>query len=213
MGCMILVEGLDLAGKSTLVKGLEQRLAEHGWQVAVRHGDLCEQNPVAQVTRQMMRWDPGFKPDEGAPLFLASHLWDLRNFQLPCRPDQIHLQDSCALRSLAFERVLGKPFYAQQLESVVDRLPRFDAAYVLTASLKNRQERFRGRELNDLHDSFMLSDPVRFSRVDSELMHLCVEKCGAKLINTDDFEAEPLLEFVWRDLERRLRSSISVGAA
>ena len=213
MGRMILIEGLDLAGKSTLVKGLERRLAEHGWQVAVRHGDLCEENPVAQVTRQMMRWDPGFKPDEGAPLFLASHLWDLRNFQPPCHPERIHLQDSCALRSLAFERVLGKPFYAQQLESVVDRLPRFDAAYVLTASLKNRQERFRRREQNDLHDSFMLSDPVRFSRVDSELMHLCVDKCGAKLINTDDFEAEPLLEFVWRDLERKLLRAQSAGAA
>ncbi|MFA5508724.1 MAG: hypothetical protein WC314_17225 [Vulcanimicrobiota bacterium] len=204
MGRMILVEGLDLAGKSTLIQGLEKRLTERGWLVEVRHGDLCEQNPVAGVTRQMMRWDPGFKPDEGAPLFLASHLWDLRNFQPPIRPNHLHLQDSCALRSLAFERILGRRFYARQLESVVDRLPGFDAAYVLTASLKNRRERFLKRAQNDLHDSFMLSDPVRFTLVDSELMHLCVEKCEAKLISTDDYTVENLLEYVWQDLARKL---------
>jgi thymidylate kinase len=204
MGRVILVEGLDLAGKSTLVSGLEKRLASRGWQVKVRHGDLCEGNPVAKVTRQMMRWDPGFKPSEGAPLFLASHLWDQRNFEPPRRASAVHLQDSCALRSLAFERVLGQEFYAQRLEEVVDRLPVFDAAYVLTASLKNRKERFQRREENDLHDSFMLSDPVRFSRVDSELLRLGVEKCGAKLVCTDDFDAEQLLDFVWGDLQGKL---------
>lgn len=204
MGRLILIEGLDLAGKSTLVRGLERRFAETGWQVRMCHGDLCEENPVARVTRQMMRWDPGFKPAEGAPLFLASHLWDLRNYQPPTKPNEVHLQDSCALRSLAFERILGQEFYAQRIEEVVDQLPRFDAAYVLTASLKNRIERFRKREQNDLHDSFMLSDPVRFSRVDSELLRLGVTKCAAKLVCTDDFDPEQLLDFVWADLQRKL---------
>lgn len=205
MGRVILVEGLDLAGKSTLVRGLQRKLVDAGWRVRMCHGDLCEENPVARVTRQMMRWDPGFKPAEGAPLFLASHLWDLRNYQPPAQADEIHLQDSCALRSLAFERVLGQEFYAQRIEEVVDQLPRFDAAYVLTASLKNRVERFKEREQNDLHDSFMLSDPVRFSRVDSELLRLGVAKCGAKLVCTDDFDVDQLLEFVWVDLQRKLR--------
>jgi thymidylate kinase len=204
MGRVILVEGLDLAGKSTLVRGLEERLSGRGWQVRVRHGDLCQENPVAKVTRQMMRWDPGFQPSEGAPLFLASHLWDLRNFQPPRRVNGLHLQDSCALRSLAFERVLGKEFYAQQLEEVVDQLPVFDAAYVLTASMKNRKERFMKRQENDLHDSFMLSDPVRFARVDSELLRLGVEKCRAKLVCTDEFDAEQLLDYVWNDLQNKL---------
>ena len=204
MGRLILVEGLDLAGKSTLVDGLARRLQARGWKAKVRHGDLCETNPVAKVTRKMMRWDPGFSPAEGAPLFLASHLWDLRNYKPSRDRRAVQIQDSCALRSLAFERILGCEFYAQRLTEVVEQLPNFDAAYVLTASIKNRKERFAKREKNDLHDSFMLSDPVRFQRVDSELLRLGVEKCGAKLICTDDFGPEALLDFVWSDLEAKL---------
>lgn len=204
MGRLVLVEGLDLAGKSTLIEGLQQRFDREGYQVTVRHGDLCSDNPVAQVTRQMMRWDPGFSKDEGGPLFLASHLWDQRNFRPSQDPGHIHIQDSCALRSLAFERVLGNPFYAQRLEEVVKALPEFHAAYALTASLVNRKRRFAEREKNDLHDSFMLSDPVRFSRVDSELLRLCVQRFGAKLVCTDDMDAAELLNYVWADLNRRL---------
>ena len=63
------------------------------------------------------------------------------------------------------------------------------------------------REKNDLHDSFMLSDPVRFARVDSELLRLGVQKCGAKLVCTDEFDVETLLDFVWKDLQEKLSST------
>jgi len=213
MGCMILVEGLDLAGKSTLIRGLEQRFKNLGWQAVTSHGDLCRENPVARVTRKMMRWDPGFNKREGAPLFLASHLWDERNFRLPDCDRYVHIQDSCALRSLAFEKILGEPFYAEKLSEVVDRLPKFQASYVLTAGLKNRMERFLKREQNDLHDSFMLSDPVRFGRVDGELLKLGAERLGAKLVCTDELGPDQLLNFIWEDLCRRLELSATSNRA
>jgi thymidylate kinase len=203
MGRMILVEGLDLAGKSSLIEGLAHHYRRLGWTVTVSHGDLCADNPVGRVTREMMRWDPGFTPEEGGPLFLASHLWDQRNFYAPEGDMELHIQDSCALRTLAFERVVGKPDFAAKLEEVVDRLPLFDAAYVLTATLTTRRERYARRADNDLHDAFMLRDPVRFSRVDSELMHLAVQKCRARLLPTDDWSREQLLAMVLSDLARR----------
>lgn len=203
MGRLILVEGLDLAGKSTLIRGLVRRFYALGWAVRVSHGDLCPDNPVARVTRSMMRRDPDFTPAEGAPLFLASHLWDQRNFQAPSGPYEVHIQDSCALRSLAFERVVGEEFYCRKLEQVVDALPSFDAAYLLTASIKNRRERYLGREKNDLHDAFMLRDPVRFSRIDSELLRLGASRYKANLISTDEFTPQALLDLVWSDLKRK----------
>jgi thymidylate kinase len=203
MGRVILVEGLDLAGKSTLIEGLANHYRRLGWEVSVCHGDLCPDNPVGKVTREMMRWDPGFTPEEGGPLFLASHLWDARNFYAPEGDREMHIQDSCALRTLAFERVLGQPDLAGRLEEVVDRLPLFDAAYVLTASLSTRRERYARRHVNDLHDAFMLADPVRFSRVDSELMRLAVQKCRARLVPTDDWSPEQLLGLVLSDLAKR----------
>lgn len=213
MGRLVLIEGLDLAGKSTLVEGVRGRLEAQGWEVEIGHGDLCLDNPVAAVTREMMRWDGGFSPAEGAPLFLASHLWDERNFQLPAAEKTVHLQDSCALRSLAFEKVLGEEFYVQKLAEVVRRLPNFDAAYVLTASLKTRMERFAERARNDLHDHFMLSDPVRFSRVDSELLKLSVARFGAKLICTDELSVTELLDLVWADLVEKLTGPESLPSA
>lgn len=203
MGRLVLVEGLDLAGKSTLIEGLARIYRERGWKVTVSHGDLCRDNPVGKVTRQMMRWDPGFTPEEGGPLFLASHLWDLRNFRRPTGRREIHIQDSCALRSLAFEKVVGRAEMADKFASVVRRLPRFDAAFVLTASLATRYQRYAGREGNDLHDAFMLRDPVRFSRVDCELLHLGVSEVGARLVDTDEVTPDELLKAVLQDLDAR----------
>lgn len=203
MGRMILVEGLDLAGKSTLVAGLKRRLEEHGYRVDLHHGDLCDDNPVAAVTRKMMRWDSGFTGAEGAPLFLASHLWDQRHFQSPGDDRAVHLQDSCALRSLAFEKVLGEEFFTAKLQEIVANLPKFDAAYVLTAGMANRLKRFKERAQNDLHDHFMLSDPVRFARVDSELLRLSAARFQARLICTDELNADQLLDLVWNDLQTR----------
>ena len=213
MGRMILIEGLDLAGKSTLVEGLAAHYRQMGWLVTVAHGDLCPENPVGKVTREMMRWDPGFTSEEGGPLFLASHLWDLRNFRAPEGDRSLHIQDSCALRTLAFERVLGRPELAAKLESVIERMPLFDAAYVLTASLPVRRRRYEQRAVNDLHDAFMLRDPVRFSRVDGELMHLAVERYRARLLPTDEWSREALLELVLSDLARREMSTEQTQSA
>lgn len=203
MGRLILVEGLDLAGKSTLIKRLQSHYQKAGWKVTVSHGDLCPENPVAKVTRDMMRWDPDFTPAEGGPLFLASHLWDLRNFRRPTAENEVHIQDSCALRSLAFEKVVGRPHFVDLFQDVVNRLPRFDAAFVLTASLSTRRRRYQTRELNDLHDQFMFKDPVSFSRIDSELLHLAVKHTGARLVETDEMNADEVLNTVLHSIENR----------
>ncbi len=200
MGRMIYVEGLDLAGKSTLVQGLAERFAGLGWRVTVAHGDLCRENPVAKVARRLMRWDPNFTAQEGAALFLASHLWDLRNFQVSEDPWSVHIQDSWALRSLAFERILGQESFAAEFQKVVDRQPAVDAAFVLTASLETRMARFATRAVNDLHDQFMFRNPVMFSQVDSELLRLSVATKKARMLITDEMDAQEVLNQVWSSL-------------
>lgn len=200
MGRLIYVEGLDLAGKSTLVQGLAERFASYGWRVTVSHGDLCRDNPVAKVARRMMRWDPNFTAQEGAALFLASHLWDLRNFQADFDPWSVHIQDSWALRSLAFEKVLGQESFAAEFQKVVERQPQVDAAFVLTASLETRMARFATRAVNDLHDQFMFRDPVTFSQVDSELLRLAVGSNRARMLITDEMQANEVLNQVWNSL-------------
>ncbi len=76
---------------------------------------------------------------------------------------------------------------------------------VLTASIKSRRERFEKRDINDLHDTFMLSDPVRFAQVDSELLRLAADKLSATLVCTDSLRPEELLDYIWSDLQGKLQ--------
>src|SRR5437763_13959490 len=99
-GRVVLIEGLDLAGKSTLVRNLQAELTRQGIPVRVSRNALCPDNPIAALADQVRR-DPGAGLVETGALFLAAHLWDARPFNLP--PDgAVHIQDSCWLRTLAY---------------------------------------------------------------------------------------------------------------
>ena len=56
-GRVILIEGLDLAGKSTLVRNLQAELTRRGIPVRVSRNALCPDNPIAPVADALRR-DP-----------------------------------------------------------------------------------------------------------------------------------------------------------
>ncbi len=193
MGRIILVEGLDLAGKSTLVARLRESLEATGFSLRGSNGELCPQNPTARVAREMVRWDEGFGGLEAGALFLSAQMWDARHFRPPSS-GQIHLQDSSWLRSLAFERVLGSPIVAQMMEEQAKNLPAFDQALILTASLETRARRLKQREKNDLHDLFAFRKPDLFLAIERELVRLAQLKAGAQVLVTDELDQEQVLE-------------------
>src|SRR5438270_13332793 len=125
-GKVVLIEGLDLAGKSTLARNLERELTRRGVRVRVSRNALCPDNPIAALADQLRR-DPSAGLVETGALFLAAHLWDARHFRPP--PEgTIHLQDSCWLRTLAYHTMQGTPGIPELLRQAVPTFPRFDAA-------------------------------------------------------------------------------------
>src|SRR5439155_22259143 len=78
-GRVILIEGLDLAGKTTLVRNLQAELTRRGIPVRVSRNALCPDNPIAALADQVRR-DPHAGLVETGALFLAAHLWDARHF-------------------------------------------------------------------------------------------------------------------------------------
>src|SRR5689334_11657670 len=106
-GRVVLIEGLDLAGKSTLVRNLQAKLKHRGISVRVSRNTLCPENPIAALADQL-RLDPQAGLLETGALFLAAHLWDSRHFTPPL-DGVVHIQDSCWLRTLAFHRARGTP--------------------------------------------------------------------------------------------------------
>lgn len=194
---LILLEGMDLAGKGTTARLLAGRLRRQGVKVQLHRNSLCPDNPLARVA-DWLRRDPERDPLEAGALFLASHLWDLRHFQVP---DCVHLQDTWWLRTLAFERVLGRPEVAKLMEDALDRRVKFDAIAYFTASLEVRRQRLGECPLDEDADRWVNENPDLFERVDAELRRLCLRR-GAVEVDTSKLSplqtAEVILPLVVR---------------
>jgi hypothetical protein len=172
---MILVEGMDLAGKSTLVRGLEDAVRQlRGISgVRVANNTLVEHNPVDHVAQ---RWasepDAGFK--ETGAIFLASHLLDALNFTPPAA-GEVHLQDSSWFRTLSFHGSMNTPDIPALLRSsCASAQPVFDAVIYITADIPARVQRLHSRAVespgqNDHNDEQVETNPDRFMAMDERL--------------------------------------------
>jgi thymidylate kinase len=207
-GRVILVEGLDLAGKSTLVRNLEAELTRRGLPVRVRRNALCSDNPIAPVADALRR-DPNAGLLETGALFLASHLWDARNFQPP--PNRMtHIQDSCWLRTLAYHRAMGTPFVPDLLCSVAEGFPMFDLALFLSADITTRQRRLLVREneqpgSNDIGDHLVNHRPDFFLSLERQLQHELCKLTSAVLINTTFLDPTEVVTIALTELETKTR--------
>ncbi len=195
-GQVVLVEGLDLAGKSTLVRDLQAELTRRGIPVRVSRNALCPDNPIAALADQVRR-DPHAGLVETGAIFLAAHLWDARHFRPP--PDgTVHLQDSCWLRTLAYHTYRGTPGIPDLLREAVASFPRFEAALFLTACVEERQRRLAQREQerpgsNDFEDHLVKSAPGAFTQHEVVLQETAVQTVGAKVLDTTDVTPDRLL--------------------
>ena len=195
-GRVILIEGLDLAGKSTLVLNLQKELTRRGIPVRVSRNALCPDNPIATLADQLRRYPNAGLIEMGA-LFLAAHLWDARNFTPP--PDgTVHLQDSCWLRTLAYHSWQDTPAIPEQLARAARYFPRFDGAVFLTAGIQERQRRLAQREQdqpgsNDANDHLVQSDPQGYSRLEQLLWQLTHLYTNATRIETTGIPGEGLV--------------------
>jgi thymidylate kinase len=198
-GRVVLIEGLDLAGKSTLVRNLQAELTCRGIPVRVSRNALCPENPIAPLADQLRR-DPDAGLVETGALFLAAHLWDSRHFTPPPE-DTIHLQDSCWLRTLAYHTWKDTPAIPEQLARAARYFPRFDAAVFLTAEVEERRQRLAQREQeqpgsNDANDQLVQMDPQGYLRQEQELWRLTRIYAKAVRIETTGIPGERLVLMV-----------------
>jgi dTMP kinase len=195
-GRIVLIEGLDLAGKSTLVKWVVGELTSRGVPVRSSRNSLCPDNPLAALADRLRR-DPTASVIETGALFLAAHLWDVRHFQSP-PPGTVHVQDSCWLRTLAWHTHRGTPAIPALLQEAAEAFPRFHAAVFLTASVTARQRRLWEREreeagANDADDHAVFRVPEEFLHREALLAELARTLTGAHTLDTTDLTPEEVL--------------------
>jgi hypothetical protein len=81
-GTMILVEAMDLAGKTSLTKSLRDKLKQSGRRTSFANNALVPANRIAQVADDF-RKEKGAGLVETGAMFLAAHLLDATMFKYP----------------------------------------------------------------------------------------------------------------------------------
>jgi hypothetical protein len=105
----------------------------------------------------------------------------------------VHLQDSCWLRTLAWEEWHGRKHLADLVRLAARSFPRFHASVYLTVSLKERQRRFFTRKHNDCEDRMVLESPREFARLESCLRREAERCVGAFVLDTTGLTPEQVL--------------------
>lgn len=197
-GQMILLEGLDLAGKSTLSRGLLKYFESQGLEVRYSRNALVSNNPIALRADELRREKDAGLMETGA-LFLAAHLYDSIEFSLP-PPGTVHLQDSSWLRTLAYHTLNNTRWIPTLVRTCSVYQPNFNAVLYLTAGLEARKERVLQREReqpeeNDPADYLAYSEPGKVQRHDNLLMEITLEAYPqAQILDTSGMTPTEVLE-------------------
>lgn len=202
----ILIEGLDLAGKSTVCRRFLQQ-ARGSW--LLRRNSLVDNNRVYALADELRRADA--LPDEPLGwLYLAALRADLAQLG-SSQPDSDLdiLHDSTILvRSVAHHGAQGRTKLVRQFIELVPDLPRFDHAFVCVADRETRLRRLAKRRPENLGpDDFIVRDDfATFSRMQELVIDLVMKHFGGVVIDTGGLENEERLAMIFNRLPELERS-------
>lgn len=179
----VYLEGLDLAGKSSCSNVIQELI---GGEWTSRHLTLSAENPVRDLALEY-RDREDVSDDTISTLYVAAMKFDIDTHQDDATANV--MQDSLMVaRSLAYGKV-NKIAGTEQLLEIASMMPRFDNAFMLTASLEARQERLAQRfatkpETVTSHDKLVVADPAKFQDIEQCLTEIAVNEFGATIIDT-----------------------------
>ena len=185
MSITIHVEGLDLAGKSTICRFIRDSF---GFQL--RNNILVSDNPTIRETDYLRK--NGLMDDAS----LGRRYYDALKYDLEHYSDGSEriVQDSTIIvRSIAFHSVLGDPDLAESFRQLLPLHPRFTKSVVLVASDEVRLKRLEGRcsRKNDSPEDYLIkSNPDVFHRMENIIIDLVVNRFGGAIIDSSNMEQD-----------------------
>ena len=210
---MVLIEGLDLAGKTTMCEGLVSKLHAEGWQVTLAKNNLLGENVVGKRAKRYAVGAHTTTLETGA-MFLASHFYDTTLFR-SLEEGVIHLQDSSWLRTVSYNLMRETPIIPELADALFQAHPRFGTVIYLTANIEVRKRRVQGREAkhpgtNTPGDFMSFTDPEFVMRHDRKLLDTTRRFYpDVDVVDTSAMGEEETVEAGWRIL----KSKFSKGAA
>lgn len=181
------VEGLDLAGKSTVCRVLRDHL---GAEMRVNSLLPPGANSIHADAERLRKSDAVSSAALGGMYYAAL----LRDLELYNPPAETVIQDSSLiLRSIAFHSVFGDPKLADAFRALLPRHPRFGATVVTMATDEVRLKRLEGRcsRRNDNPEDFLIvRDPAGFHRMEDVLVETAKREFNAIVVDTSFLERE-----------------------
>ncbi len=184
----VLIDGIDLSGKSSVIKRILER--DRNW--TRQHSSLCQHNPILHEAKSLEK--------DGSLwiglVYVSALEYDIRNFSYPTQPT---VQDSTILlRSLAYHKAAGYSRVLKKLESFIPSHPTFDRSYILTARPEVKRlrldERIRtGQQVLSVNDLKIVSDPQFFSEMEAAIIDYGVNIFGAKVIDGSDLTFDEIV--------------------
>ena len=185
MSIIVHVEGLDLAGKSTICRFIRDNYA-----FQLRNNILVSGNPLIQETDYLRK--NGLLDDDS----LGKRYYDALLYDLECfdaTQDHIVQDSTIIVRSIAFHSVLGNPELAKSFRKLLPRHPLFTRSVVLVASDEVRLKRLAGRcsRKNDSpEDHLIKKNPAVFHQMENIIIDLVVNHFGGTVIDSSNMEQE-----------------------
>jgi thymidylate kinase len=202
----ILMEGLDLAGKSTVCRRFIAQ-ARGSW--VIRRNSLVENNRVYAIADELRRAD-ALADEPLGWLYLAALHADLAELAASQTADnQDILQDSTILvRSVAHHSSRGRQELVEQFVDLAPAMPRFDHAFVCVADRETRLRRLARRRPENLGpDDFLVRDDyAMFSRMQEKVIDLVTSRFGGVVVDTSGLEDEERLTMIFDRLPELERS-------
>ena len=177
----ILIEGMDLSGKTTITKYLSEILDINKIQQrTLSDSSAIYDFTVAQSKKGQLHTDLINK------LYTLAISEDLYNYKP--KEDSIILQDSYfALRSYALMRQKYPDTLANDVYKLLQLFPKPELAFYLTASTEERIKRNEKRDKPMAYmEKLLMSNPKEFEAIEKNLRDITTSLFDAEIINTQD---------------------------
>ena len=197
----ILIEGMDLSGKTTITKYLSEILKVDKIQQRTLSDDTAIYDfTVAQSKKGKLHQDLINR------LYTLAISEDLYNYEP--RENSLILQDSYfALRSYAFMKQKYPNTLSKEVYKLLQLFPKPELTFYLTASTEERVRRNEKRDKPMAYmEKLLMSNPKEFETIEKNLRDITTSLFDAEVINTEDKKPNEIALYIGSKIQERNRN-------
>lgn len=197
----ILIEGMDLSGKTTITKYLSEILKVDKIQQRTLSDDTAIYDfTVAQSKKGKLHQDLINK------LYTLAISEDLYNYKP--KENSLILQDSYfALRSYALMKQKYPNTLSKEVYKLLQLFPKPELTFYLTASTEERVRRNEKRDKPMAYmEKLLMSNPKEFETIEKNLRDITTSLFDAEVINTEDKKPNEIALYIGSKIQERNRN-------